>query len=243
MYRSCALAVLVLGTCWMTALAQGGGGDPDAKGTVSITVEVKNGVTTVTATRAASQGWTTGGVTIFGIDPNGGYIYYQLVPFTSKNPNTGSVELPLPNGTFDVWAAHTVVENSPGTGNQTVASALSSVTVANSVSPAVTPGGSITCVPVRVSGGAGFQASGSYSYLTGWGDEPDNKWVYFDAMPTGGGVIRRLGVKDSLDGTWKTAPSTLYVPSQLKYNCWASRAIAKPNGPGQAIGSAWQKDK
>ncbi len=251
MYRSCILAALLLtGACWLTAVAQNPPPtDPDAKGSVSISVDVTNGVTTVTATRDAAAGWSVGTVFVYGLDPNGGYIYSAMVPFKGVDgdtPKTDKISLPLPNGTFIVWANHTVTENAPGTGSQKVGSALSTATVANSASTAVTPGGGITCSPVRITGGAGFQASGTYIILPGWSTDPNNSAINFYTVPTGGGLIRQMQVQGQVDKdgnrTWTTAPNTVYVPSQLKYNCLATFAIVK-GGDAQGIGSAWKKDQ
>ncbi len=203
MIRKCALAALVLGACWLTAVAQNPPPtDPDAKGSITISVDVKNGVTTVTVTRDASDGWDVGTVFVYGIDPIGGFIYSQAVAFKQADgdppPKTSSTTLPLPNGSFIVWATHVVTEKS-GSGTQVVGSALSTATVTNSPSPAVTPGGSITCSPTRVSGGAGFKASGKWDIFNGWTRDPNNTWIYFDTVPTGGGVVRRLAVTAELD--------------------------------------------
>ena len=137
MTRSCGLiALFLIATCWMTALAQGGGGDPDAKGTITITVEVKNGVTTITATRGSSTGWDLGGVGAYAISSDGGLLYFEPILFAGKigdpNPKTDSVVMPLPNGTFDVWATHTVTKTNAPAEKLTVGSALSSATVTNS---------------------------------------------------------------------------------------------------------------
>jgi hypothetical protein len=242
------LFVLASGTL---VVAQAPPTDPDAKGTVSISVkDNKNGVVVVTATRTAVNGYMPGSVQVFAVPQSGGRVYNALVAFAPDVEGqppaaTGEATLNLPNADYDLWGNHGLAAVPPSPAASNVGSALVQVTVTNSNTPAPESGGGMVMTVTRVTAES-FDASGTYSPSAN--HTVDDSKVPFYTIPTGGGVIRALNAtKLELKGgkyDWKTNPNVLYVPSALKYNALAVIKVKKNDGSnGHLLGTEWAKNK
>lgn len=251
MIRSCSLAItFVLVAGWMTAYAQQGG-DPDAKGTVTAKVtKIDKGRVTVEVTRTASANWEVGGVSVFLVPKDGGYIY-QMKPIAfpayeppNPPPATGTVTNTIPNGDYTLWALHDVstVELPPFT--MTVGSPLVSLTVADSTATPATAQGTIAFAagsPTRQQEGTVLVGSGPYTVSNDY-RLIAGKSLYLGAIPVAGGKYRE-GTATGASGNWS---ANVGVRSDLKYNAIAIMGVEpKPTVTGlpQSIGSAWAKDK
>lgn len=243
MRKVIAVAVLILLASGRPAAAQA---DPDAKGTVTITAVNPNQTSlVVTGTRSAVAGWENGDVQAFAAFSGGGRLYLSNVVAGARVGNW-SVTIPNPpNGTYTVYAYHTVVKvNTDPVETQLVGSPLSSgtINVMNNPNAHVT-GGTVAFAarsPTRANGGTVMNVTAAYSvndlsYTLAGGP-------YFITIPVAGGVVRN-GYGSGTAGTWTGQAN---VPGGLLLNVVMTEALApKVGNPDTAhhVVSAWATNK
>jgi hypothetical protein len=254
MTRSSGLAVLfLLAVCWMTALAQGGG-DPDAKGTVTVKVtNIDKGAVTVEVARGAVAGWNVGPVAALACKKGGGFVHEFKLAFPAWNPDSGDPPpavatgtLSLPNGDYTLWAFHDVESVVLPPNQMKVGSTLVSFTVTDGTANPPPPQGDVNHAagsPTRQQQGTVLVGSGGFNVNAGW-RLTSTKPLYMGAIPVGGGKYREGVANTVANNQWSNANAD--VNPNLTYNAVAILVVApKPGTTGLAhnIGSAWVTDK
>ena len=193
-----ALALLAL-----TSNAAVGQADPDAKGTVTCSVQVaaNSNSITISGTRTAVAGWSVGAVTYLFVKQGGGLIRNAVVPIPGGEggpPANWSIIVPgVPNGDYYAYAYHNPSRTLNGvTEYQQVGSPLATFTVnmANNTTTE-TVGGTIAFAqgkPARQNGGATMYGEGTFT-INQWYERITNESgvsIEMVAIPVNGGVVR-----------------------------------------------------